>query len=44
MGAIDAIDNAIADLSAEYADQAHEDHRAFVKAIRQGRIEAAVEA
>ena len=44
MGASEIFDNAIAEFAVEYADQAHTDHRAFVKAVRQGRIKAAVEA
>ena len=38
MGASEVFDDAIADFAVEYADQAQRDHRAFVKAIRQGRI------
>ena len=41
MGASEIFDDAIAEFAVDYADQAHRDHRAFVKAIRQGRIEAA---
>jgi hypothetical protein len=44
MGASEIFDDAIAEFAVEYADQAHKDHRAFVKAVRQGRIEAALEA
>lgn len=40
MGASGAFDDAIAEFSVEYADQTQKDHRAFVKAIRQGRIKA----
>jgi uncharacterized protein (DUF2252 family) len=40
MGASEVFDDAIADFAVEYADQAQRDHRAFVKAIRQGRIKA----
>jgi len=40
MGASEVFDDAIADFSVEYADQARRDHRAFVKAIRQGRLKA----
>ena len=40
MGASEVFDDAIADFSVDYADQNHRDHRAFVKAIRQGRIKA----
>ena len=42
MGASETFDDAIAEFAVEYADQAHKDHRAFVKAVRQGRINAAV--
>jgi hypothetical protein len=38
MGASEVFDDVIADFAVEYADQAQRDHRAFVKAIRQGRI------
>jgi uncharacterized protein (DUF2252 family) len=40
MGASETFDDAIAEFAVEYADQAHKDHRAFVKAVRQGRIKA----
>lgn len=40
MGASEVFDDAIADFSVEYADQTQKDHRAFVKAVRQGRIKA----
>jgi uncharacterized protein (DUF2252 family) len=40
MGASEVFDDAIADFAVEYADQAQRDHRAFVKAIRQGRVKA----
>ena len=43
MGASGVFDDAIADFAVEYADQTHKDHRAFVKAIRQGRIKAALD-
>lgn len=43
MGASETIDDAITDFAVDYADQTHKDHRAFVKAIRQGRIEVAQE-
>lgn len=43
MGASEVLDGAIAEFAVEYADQTHKDHRAFVKAIRQGRIKAAPE-
>lgn len=40
MGASEVFDDAIADFAVEYADQAQRDYRAFVKAIRQGRLKA----
>lgn len=44
MGASEVFDDAIADFAVEYADQARRDHRAFVKAVRQGRIKAQLDA
>jgi len=44
MGASEVFDDAIADFAVEYADQTRRDHRAFVKAVRQGRIKANPEA
>ena len=44
MGASEIFDDAIAEFAVEYADQAHKDHRSFVKAVRQGRIKADLEA
>jgi uncharacterized protein (DUF2252 family) len=43
MGASETLDDAITDFAVDYADQTHKDHRAFVKAIRQGRIKVAQE-
>ena len=43
MGASETFDDAIAEFAVEYADQAHKDHRAFVRAVRQGRIKAALD-
>lgn len=40
MGASEVFDDAISDFAVEYADQARRDHRAFVRAVRQGRIKA----
>ncbi len=40
LGGGEAFDDAIADFSVEYADQAHRDYRTFVRAIRQGRLKA----
>jgi uncharacterized protein (DUF2252 family) len=36
-------DEAICDFAVDYADQAERDHKAFVKAIREGRVKAVVE-
>ncbi len=44
MGASEVFDDAIADFAVDYADQTHKDHRAFVKAVRQGRIKAVLDA
>ena len=41
LGTGDAFDHAIADFSARYADQNQRDYDAFVKAIAEGRIQAA---
>jgi uncharacterized protein (DUF2252 family) len=43
MGASAIIDDAICEFSVGYADQNQRDYRAFVKAIRTGRIKATVE-
>jgi uncharacterized protein (DUF2252 family) len=40
LGSNDAIDGAIAEFAAGYADQTERDHAALVKAVRSGRIEA----
>ncbi|MGE0659454.1 MAG: DUF2252 domain-containing protein [Reyranellaceae bacterium] len=40
MGSSDVFDNAICEFAVEYADQTQRDHRAFVKAVREGRISA----
>ena len=37
-------DNATSEFAVEYADPAQRDHRAFVKAVRQGRINAVMDA
>jgi uncharacterized protein (DUF2252 family) len=44
LGASDALDDAICDFAVDYADQAQRDHRAFVKAVREGRIKAVMDA
>jgi len=43
MGSGQTFDDAIGEFAVEYADQNRADHRAFVRAIREGRIEAIVE-
>lgn len=40
LGGSETFDDAIADFSVEYADQAQRDYRTFVKAIRTGRLKA----
>jgi uncharacterized protein DUF2252 len=43
VGSSGAFDDAICEFAVEYADQNERDYREFVKAARQGRIEAKVE-
>ena len=43
MGSSTAFDDAISEFAMEYADQNQSDYRAFVKAVRSGRIQALVE-
>jgi hypothetical protein len=43
IGSSDTFDNAICEFAVEYADQNQRDYRAFVKAVREKRIEAAPE-
>lgn len=43
MGSSSAFDDAMQEFAVAYADQAQRDHRAFVKAVRQGRIKALIE-
>jgi uncharacterized protein (DUF2252 family) len=43
MGSSESFDDAISEFAMEYADQNQSDYRAFVKAVRQGRIQAVVE-
>jgi uncharacterized protein (DUF2252 family) len=40
MGASSAFDDAISEFAVEYADQNERDYRAFIKAIREGRLQA----
>jgi uncharacterized protein (DUF2252 family) len=43
MGSSETFDDAICEFAVEYSDQTQRDYRAFVKAVREGRVEAAVE-
>ncbi len=43
MGSGSTFDDVMVEFAVEYADQAQRDHRAFVKAVRQGRIKAVLE-
>jgi hypothetical protein len=43
MGSGRTFDEAIGDFAVDYADQAERDHEAFVKAVREGRVNALVE-
>ena len=38
MGSSGIFDDAICDFAVDYADQAERDHKAFVKAVREGRV------
>lgn len=40
MGSSEALDDAVCEFAMEYADQVHRDFRTFVRAVREGRIEA----
>lgn len=44
MGSSEVFDEAITEFAVEYADQAERDYRAFVRAVRKGRIKATTEA
>jgi uncharacterized protein (DUF2252 family) len=44
MGSNSTFDDAICEFAAEYADQNQHDYRAFIKAVREGRIKVATEA
>ena len=41
MGSGSIFDEAICDFAVDYADQAEQDHKAFVKAVREGRVKRA---
>jgi hypothetical protein len=43
MGSSPVFDDAIFEFAIEYSDQNQRDYRAFVKAVREGRLEAQVE-
>jgi hypothetical protein len=43
MGSSETFDDAICEFAVEYADQTQRDYRAFVKAVRDGRVKATVE-
>ena len=43
MGSSAAFDDAVCEFAVEYADQNQRDYRAFIKAVREGRLEAVVE-
>ena len=43
MGSNTSFDDAICEFAVEYSDQNQRDYRAFVKAVREGRLEAVVE-
>jgi uncharacterized protein (DUF2252 family) len=43
MGSGRSFDEALCDFAGDYADQAERDHKAFVKAIKEGRVKAVVE-
>ncbi len=44
MGSSETFDDAMCEFAVEYADQTERDHKAFVKAVREGRIQATIEA
>jgi hypothetical protein len=43
MGSGETFDDAVCEFAVAYADQTVSDHRAFAKAIRDGRVQAVVE-
>ena len=43
MGSSTVFDDAICEFPIEYGDQNQRDYRAFIKAVREGRLEAQVE-
>jgi hypothetical protein len=44
IGSSEIFDDAMCEFAVEYADRAQRDHRAFVKAVRQGRIKSVMDA
>ncbi len=44
MGSSGTFDDAISEFAVEYADQNERDYRLFTKAVREGRVEAVIEA
>ncbi|UYN93336.1 MAG: DUF2252 domain-containing protein [Enhydrobacter sp.] len=44
MGSSDVTDEAVGEFAVEYADQVQRDYRGFVKAVREGRVKAILEA
>jgi hypothetical protein len=43
MGSSERFDDIISEFAVAYADQSQRDHRAFVKAVREGRVKAVIE-
>jgi hypothetical protein len=43
MGSSSTFDDAITEFAVEYADQNERDYRAFIKAVREGRLKVASE-
>jgi uncharacterized protein (DUF2252 family) len=43
MGSSEVFDDALCDFAVEYADQTERDYKAFVKAVREGRVKATME-
>jgi hypothetical protein len=43
MGSSEVFDDALCDFAVDYADQSDRDYKAFVKAVREGRIKATME-
>lgn len=42
-GSSEVFDESIKEFAVEYADQTERDHRAFVRAVREGRVKATVD-